>query len=82
MEETRTKEHRKIVKEMQESILEYTKEFSELCPDLLRTQVNQKIPDMILGFLDKEYTNLDISEVTSLVLTDEFLSQTFNIFQV
>ena len=82
MEETRTKEHREIVGEIQESILEYAKEFSGLYPDLLHTPVSQNVPDMILGFLDKEYTSLDLQEVTSLVLTDEFLSQTFNIFQV
>lgn len=82
MEETRTKEHREIVNEIQESILEYAKDFSGLCPDLLHTPVGQGVPDMILGFLDKEYTSLDMQEVTSLVLTDEFLCQTFNIFQV
>lgn len=82
MEETRTKEHREAVNEIQESVLEYAKEFSELCPGLLDTQVNQNVPDIILGFLDKEYTMLEMREVTSLVLTDEFLSQTFNIFQV
>lgn len=82
MEETRTKEHREAVNEIQESVLEYAKEFSELCPGLLDIQVNQNVPDIILGFLDKEYTMLEMWEVTSLVLTDEFLSQTFNIFQV
>lgn len=44
--------------------------------------MNQTISDIILGYLDKEYTALEMDEVTSLVLTDEFLSQTFNIFQV
>lgn len=81
MEETRTKEHLDIVDKIQESILKYTEEFSELYPDLLHAQVDYHISDMILGFLDKEYTNLDMQDVTSLVLTDEFLSQTFNIFQ-
>lgn len=82
MEETRTKEHCRAVEEIQKSVLEYAKEFAELCPELLYTQVNRNTPDIILGFLDKEYTSLETDEVTSLVLTDEFLSQTFNLFQV
>ena len=82
MEESRTKEHCRAVEEIQRSVQEYAKEFSEMCPELLHTQVNRKVPDVILGFMDKEYTELGIEEVTSLVLTDEFLSQTFNLFQV
>lgn len=82
MKESRTKDHCEIVNAIQNSIMEYTRELSELCPDLLNTQVNQNIPDMILGFLDKEYTTLKLQEITSMVLTDEFLCQTFNIFQV
>ena len=70
------------MEEIQKSVLEYAKEFAELCPELLYTQVNRNTPDIILGFLDKEYTSLETDEVTSLVLTDEFLSQTFNLFQV
>ena len=66
---------------MQEGVLEYAREFSTLCPDLLEMQVNRQTPDTILGFLGKEYTALEIQEVTSLELTDEFLGQTFNIFQ-
>ncbi len=81
MEETRTKEHRDIVNEIQESILEYAREFSKLCPNLREENVSRTTPDMILGFLAKEYTELSMPEVTSLVLTDEFLSQTYNIFQ-
>ena len=81
MEETRSREHRKTVEEMQEGVLEYAREFSALCPDLLEMQVNRQTPDIILGFLGKEYTALEMQEVTSLELTDEFLGQTFNIFQ-
>lgn len=81
MKETRTSEHCNIVKEIQEGILEYTKEFAALYPNLLSECVCWNVPDMILGFLGQEYTMLNIQDVTSLVLTDEFYSQTFNIFQ-
>lgn len=81
MEEARSREHCRIVERMQESILEYTREFSKLCPNLLDTQVNRQVPDAILGFLSKEYTSLDMQDVASMELTDEFLSQTYNIFQ-
>ena len=81
MQETRTEEHLKIVNDLQNSILEYVEEFSELCPCLLSGHVNWKTADIILGFLDKVYTTLNMEDVTSMVLTDEFLGQTFNIFQ-
>lgn len=80
MKESRTKRHCEIVNIMQESILEYTETFSRLCPDLLEQRIDWKIPDIILGFLDQEYTTLDMEEMTSMILTDEFLGQTFNIF--
>lgn len=80
MKESRTKRHCEIVNIMQESIREYTEIFSRLCPDLIEQQIDWKIPDIILGFLNQEYTTLDIAEMTSMVLTDEFLGQTFNIF--
>ena len=80
MEESRTKRHCEIVNIMQESILEYTEIFSRLCPDLIEQQIDWKMPDIILGFLNQEYTTLDIAEMTSMILTDEFLGQTFNIF--
>lgn len=81
MEETRTREHREAVREMQESILHYAEEFAALCPDLLSGAVNQKVPDVILGFLDETYTSLDLGEILSLVLSDEFLGRKYNIFQ-
>lgn len=80
MEEVRTEEHLEIVSRFQESILEYADVFLGVCPDLMSCQIDKNIPDIILGFLDKENTTINMEEVTSLVLTDEFLSQTFNIF--
>ena len=81
MEETRSREHRGVVNDMQESIGEYAEIFTSLCPELLSAPFNERVSDTILGFMDKEYTTLDIPEVSSLVLTDEFLGQAFNIFQ-
>lgn len=80
MEENRTGEHLGIVSRLQDSILEYADEFLKMCPDLISCQIDKNIPDIILGFLDKENTVINIEKITSLVLTDEFLSQTFNIF--
>ena len=81
MEETRTKEHCEAVREMQQGILNYAKEFADLCPDLLAGAVNQMVPDAILGFLDETYTDLDLGEILSMVLSDEFLGRNYNIFQ-
>ena len=81
LEETRSDGHRNIVKEIQEGILAYGEELAGLYPDLLSDPVNRDIPDAILGFLDRSYTDLDLPDMTALVLTDEFLGQAFNIFQ-
>lgn len=82
MKETRTTAHCSVVHEIQESILEYTGEFADLYPNLLSESVCWNVPDTILGFLAQEHTTIDMPDVTSMVLTDEFYSQTFNIFQV
>lgn len=79
MEETRSEVHRNIVNQMQDSILNYVTEFVSLYPKIEAADMNREVPDIILGFLGKEYTALNMEEITSLSLTDEFFSQTFNI---
>ena len=79
MEETRTAEHRRIVDEIQKSILEYTEEYAKLCPELFMHPVRWNIPDNILGFLGSIYTTLNLQEVKSLILTDEFFNQTLDV---
>jgi len=79
MEETRSEAHRNIVNQMQDSILNYVTEFVSLYPKIEAADMNREVPDIILGFLGKEYTTLNMEEITSLSLTDEFFSQTFNI---
>ena len=80
MEETRSTEHCQLIRKIQEDIIGYCDEFSSLYPGLLGAEADRDIPDRILGFLDREYTTMDLEEISSLVLTDEFLSQTFNIW--
>lgn len=79
MEETRTAEHRRIVDEIQKSILEYTEEYAKLCPELFMHPVRWNIPDNILGFLGSIYTTLNLQDVKSLILTDEFFNQTLDV---
>ncbi len=81
MEETRSERHRGIVEKIQAGILEYTEAFLDIYPEMVSSAVDYTAADIVLGFLDKEYTTLDLPDVKSLVLTDEFLSQTFNIFE-
>lgn len=81
MNETRSKKHCKVIKKLQNSIMNYADEFVRLYPDLEKENLNKEIPDIILGFLGKEYTTLNIPEITTLTLTDEFFSQTFNILE-
>lgn len=81
MDETRSKEHCKVIERLQDSIIDYANEFVRLYPDLEKEKINKEIPDIILGFLGKEYTILDIPEITRLTLADEFFSQTFNILE-
>ena len=79
MEENRSKEHCKTVSRLQKAVLDYANGFIGLYPRLETAAVNRRIPDIILGFLGKEYTTLNMKEITSLFLTDEFYSQSFNI---
>lgn len=79
MKETRSKEHRRIVRHLQQSVINYANEFTRLYPKLEKEMVDRKIPDIILGFLGKEYTDLNMKEITSLSLSDEFYNQSFNI---
>lgn len=79
MKEDRSKMHIKNVLELQSVVAEYAEEFTKLYPNLLNVTINRDIPDKLLGFLGREYSVLDIKEITSLNLVDEFLSQTFNI---
>lgn len=80
MEETRSPEHRKTVNEIQKGILEYTEEFARLCPELLMHPVKWNVPDTILGFIGNKYTTLEMQEIKSLMLTDEFFNQAFDVF--
>lgn len=79
MKESRNEAHCKTVKCLQHSIIEYANEFIRLYPKLETAEIDRKVPDIILGFLGKEYTALNMKEIISLSLTDEFYSQSFNI---
>lgn len=81
MEETRSGEHQKAVSEIQKSILEYTEEFAKLCPDLLECPIKWNIPDIILGFVGSTHTTLNMKEIKSLILIDEFFDQSFDVFK-
>lgn len=80
IDESRTMEHIKLVMNMQEEIMNLAEEIAELHPDVLNEKFSYVFPDVLVGFLGKEYTTILEEKVTSLVLTDEYISQTFNIF--
>ncbi len=82
LEEKRSREEIDIVMEMQEEMLEFADTVSKLHPDLLNEQIRKDIPDMLAGFMGREYTDLACKEVKSMILTDEYLARTFNIFDV
>lgn len=69
-----------MVMEMQEEMLQFAEEISNLHPSILSESIKKTIPDMLVGFIGKEYTDIECEKMMSMVLTDEYFSRTFNIF--
>lgn len=80
MKEVRTKEHVRTVEEMQNEIISYCCDIAKVYPFLLDEKIVTNVPDAMIGFLGKEYSQITSEQVLSLVLTDEYLSMKFNIF--
>lgn len=81
LQEKRSREEIEMVMEMQEEMICFAEEVSILHPDILNECIEKEVPDMMVGFMGKEYTNVICKEVMSMVLTDEYLGRTFNIFE-
>jgi len=81
LQEKRTKEEIDIVMQMQEEMVRFALEVSEVHPDILNECIETKVPDSIVGFMGKEYSDIACKEVTTMVLTDEYIARTFNIFE-
>lgn len=79
-EERRSEEEINVVMEMQEEILSFVDTLSKLHPDILGEQIEKDVPDTLVGFMGKEYSDIVCDKITSMVLTDEYLARTFNIF--
>ncbi len=80
MKETRKQEQIALVMDMQDAVLEYVRDVSELYPDLLGEKITPEFPDRILGFLGKEYSEVVNEKILNMVLVDEYMSKEFNIF--
>lgn len=79
--EKRTKEEIAIIMEMQEEIIHFALDVSKIHPNILGECITNEVPDVIVGFMGKEYSEILCGAVTSMVLTDEYLARTFNIFE-
>lgn len=79
-QEKRSREEIDMVMEMQEEMLQFAEEISNLHPSILSESIKKTIPDMLVGFIGKEYTDIECEKMMSMVLTDEYFSRTFNIF--
>ncbi len=80
LQEKRNRKDIDIVMEMQEEMIEFADEVSKLHPGILYEYIEKDVPDVTVGFIGKEYSNITCEDVLSMVLTDEYLSRTFNIF--
>lgn len=80
LQEKRSRKEIDIIMEMQEELIKFADEVSTLHPDILNECIEKNMPDVIVGFLGKEYSDIVCDDVLSMVLTDEYLSRTFNIF--
>lgn len=80
MEETREQGEIDLIMDMQEAILDYACDISRLYPQLMEEKLNIAVPDQILGFLGKEYSEITSEKVLNMTLADEYISKKFNIF--
>lgn len=80
MKEVRNQSQIDLIMDMQDAILEYVDDISELYPDLMCENISTTLPDQILGFLGKEYSEITNEEILNMILTDEYMSKRFNIF--
>lgn len=80
LQEKRSREEIDMVMEMQEEMIQFAMEVSKLHPDIFYECIEKNVPDMIVGFMGKEYSDIVCEAVMSMVLTDEYLARTFNIF--
>lgn len=80
LQENRKRNEIDIVMEMQEEMIRFADEISTLHPDIQSEVIEKDVPDTIVGFIGKEYSKIECEEVLSMVLTDEYLARTFNIF--
>lgn len=78
--EKRSKEEIDTVMEMQEEMLRFAVTVSKLHPNILSEKIEKDVPDTLVGFMGKEYSDIGCDRVTSMILTDEYLARTFNIF--
>ncbi len=81
LQEKRTKKEIEIVMEMQEEMIQLAVDISQIHPNILEECIGNEVPDSIVGFMGKEYSEIKCGAVTSMVLTDEYLARTFNIFE-
>lgn len=80
MEEVREDEHIRTVIEMQEEVLGYCQEMISLYPHIFESEIRKEVPDQMVGFIGKEYSDIISEKVQSLALRDEYLAKSFNIF--
>lgn len=78
--EKRGREEIDMVMEMQEEMLRFANEVSKLHPSITSEYLDKNFPDMIAGFMEKEYSDIKCEKILAMDLTDEYFAKTFNIF--
>lgn len=80
MEEVRSPKQIALVLHMQEEVLSYARDLAGLLPGLMDEKADPGLPDRILGFLGKEYSEITDERVLEMTLADEYMAKQFNIF--
>lgn len=82
LEEKRSQAQLETIKGIQDTVLEYLKEYMELYPFDLLTETDKELPDTILSYMTGQYT-IDMTDLNSLgVLADEFCSREFDAYKI
>ena len=80
LQEERGRDEIGMVMEMQDEILQFANEVSKLHPSIITEYIDRNFPDMITGFMEQEYSDIECEKMLSMDLTDEYFAKTFNIF--
>ena len=79
MRELRSQKQIEHVRFMQHAIIRYAKSLIKISDFQQIMEISDKIPDMLLGFMDSQYSELAVKELSEMVLYSELENLKFTV---